>query len=92
MSAPNIDVILLFNWTMDSPIDPGNRLPKGTQQALEELGTTSQGIVLLHHALAAFPQWPFWSKLVGIPHEDRIFTLEQDLNLEMEARPTRGGS
>src|SRR5215213_720455 len=80
------DVTLLFNWRMDTPTDDGVRWPKGTTQALQQLGTTTQGIVLLHHALASFPQWPFWSQLVGIPHQDRIFTLEQDLNLEMEAR------
>jgi uncharacterized protein len=80
------EVILLFNWTMDTPTDDGFRWPKGTTQALQQLATTSQGIVVLHHALASFPQWPFWSELVGIPHQDRIFTLEQDLNLEMEAR------
>lgn len=83
---PTYDVVLLFNWRMDTPTDDGDRWPKGTQQALRQLGTTSQGIVVLHHALASFPQWPFWSELVGIPHQDRIFTLDRDLDLELHAQ------
>ncbi len=33
---------------------------------LAALGSTPQGIVVLHHGLLAFPDWPIWSELVGI--------------------------
>ncbi|MEE8389693.1 MAG: ThuA domain-containing protein [Anaerolineae bacterium] len=72
------DVVLLFNWHLDTP--PGNERgwwQSGTKEALEQLGETKQGIVVLHHAIAAFPQWEFWSELVGIPHESRTFTFDQ---------------
>jgi type 1 glutamine amidotransferase len=35
------------------------------------LGSAAQGIIVLHHAILAFPEWPLWSTLVGIP--DRRF-------------------
>lgn len=72
------DVVLFFNWHLDTP--PGNERgwwQGGTKEAIEQLGETEQGIVVLHHAIAAFSQWALWSKLVGIPHQDREFTFDQ---------------
>ena len=39
--------------------------------ALDKLGQTAQGIVVLHHALLAFPDEPLWSEIVGL--KDRSF-------------------
>lgn len=75
------DVVLFFNFHQDTP--PANE--RGwwwfgrTVEALEELGETQQGIVMLHHAIYAFPQWEFWSELVGIPHADRTYTFDEML-------------
>lgn len=47
-------------------------IPEGAYaDAVRELGSTSQGIVVLHHALLAWPGMPGWSSLCGI--EDRSF-------------------
>ena len=73
------DAVLFFNWHLDIP--PQNERgwwQKGTKEALEELGETEQGIVVLHHAIGAFPRWAFWSELVGIPDQDRMFTFTLD--------------
>jgi len=72
------DVVLLYNWHLDTP--PTNERgwwQKGKTQALQELGQTEQGIVVLHHALQAFPGWTFWSEMLGIPHVDRGFSLSE---------------
>lgn len=46
--------------------------PEGAfAEAVEELGATGQGVVVLHHAVLAWPHWPEWSALCGI--EDRSF-------------------
>lgn len=42
------------------------------QSALELLGHTPQGLVLLHHSLLAFPQWDIWNTITGMP--DRTLT------------------
>jgi type 1 glutamine amidotransferase len=71
------DVVLFYNCHLDTPL--GNERgwwQNGTKEALEQLSETGQGIVVLHHGIAAFPQWEFWSELVGIPHMERIWTLE----------------
>ena len=60
------DVVLFFNFHLDTP--PENERgwwQGGTAEALEELAGTGQGIIVLHHAINAFPQWAFWSELVG---------------------------
>ncbi len=69
------DVTLFFNFHQETPNPEARTLPRGTQEALEQLGETAQGIVFLHHALGAFPQWPFWSALTGIPHEVRTYEM-----------------
>lgn len=40
--------------------------------ALEQLGTTKQGLVVLHHTLMAYPQWPAWSALAGITERSKF--------------------
>ena len=72
------DVVLFFNWHLDTPMENERLwLQKGMTQALEELGQTAQGIVILHHAVGAFQKWPFWSDMVGIPHAERGFIPEE---------------
>lgn len=50
--------------------------------ALESLGETGQGIIVLHHALLAYPDWGVWDELVGIP--DRTLSgYQHDETLEI---------
>ncbi len=66
------DVVLFYIMMMPTPVNEG--LPWYAGQpltALSELGETEQGIVVLHHALLAYPEWPLWSEIVGIA--DRRF-------------------
>lgn len=72
------EVILFYNFHQGVPGQPEQEpwWGRGTRAALERLGQTEQGIVVLHHALMAFREWPFWSNLVGI--EERGFGYHQD--------------
>ena len=65
------DVVLFYNMHMETPGEGGPWYAGNMGTALEELGRAAQGIVVLHHAILAFPQWPLWSEIVGI--EDRSF-------------------
>ncbi len=64
--AQEYDVALFY--TMPEPQPPRNTggWEDRIQPALEELGTTEQGIFLLHHAILTYWDWPFWSDIVGI--------------------------
>ena len=66
------DVALFYTMMMPTPTDEGLPWYAGRPlTALSELGETSQGLVVLHHALLAYPQWLVWNEIVGIP--DRQF-------------------
>jgi hypothetical protein len=70
------DVVLFFFMMQTGPVDEG--LPGYCGQpkaALKHLGQTGQGIVVLHHALLAYPEWSTWSEIVGI--QDRTLSKYQ---------------
>jgi hypothetical protein len=73
------DVVLLYNFHQDiPPMDEHHWWWFGrTAEELKELGKVEQGIVMLHHGIYAFPQWEFWSELVGIPHLERTYALDE---------------
>jgi hypothetical protein len=70
--AAAYDVVLFY--TMHR-FQPGDELPWYQEKlfsTLEQLGRKNQGIGILHHSLVAFPQWSFWSELVGIAERETI--------------------
>ena len=52
------------------------RWHENTVEAIQNVTATGQGVVVLHHAISMFRQWCFWSDLVGIPHEEREWQVE----------------
>ena len=65
------DVVVFYNMHRGMPADQKG-LGGRAKPVLEKLGTTEQGILVLHHATLAYLDWPFWSDLVGI--QDRTLT------------------
>lgn len=61
------DVVLFYLMLMKGPSNEGNPWYAGKPlTALEELGQTAQGIVMLHHAILAYPEFDVWHALTGI--------------------------
>ena len=79
------DVILFYFFFMD---DPNNQDLTGTAthylKTIEDLGEAGQGIMVLHHALLAYPQWSLWSELVGI--QNREFGYHENQNLQVKVK------
>ncbi len=65
------DAIVFYNMHQETPGEGPEWWGQAAREALEALGEAEQGIVVLHHAILAYPQWPLWSEIVGI--EDRSF-------------------
>lgn len=66
------DAVVFYHMVTATPPEAAEGQPwyqRRQRQAMESLGETPQGIVVLHHALLAYPEWPLWSELVGC--EDR---------------------
>ena len=78
------DVLLFYIMMMEGPSDEGMPGFRGRpKRALERLGQTKQGIVVMHHGLLAYPQWPQWNQIVGIA--DRTLAgYEHDETLHIE--------
>ena len=56
--------------------DPEDRFQKREIEVVKLLGETSQGILMLHHAVLAYKGWQPWSDICGI--EDRALRSERE--------------
>jgi type 1 glutamine amidotransferase len=69
-------VVLFYHMLMPDPKEK-------TKEALEHLGGTQQGIVVLHHALLAYPQWPVWTDVMGIANRKFGYHMGQKLRVNV---------
>ena len=66
------DALVFYFFPQGDPTDEGQPWWAGKPMtAIEHLAETGQGLVILHHALLAYPNWPVWADVVGI--ENRKF-------------------
>lgn len=91
-SSPEVraayDVVVFYIMPFAGPFDENLPWFAGKQRsALSELGSTSQGIFVLHHAILAFPDWQPWSEMVGIAHRKFGYHWKGDPTTEV-ANPT----
>lgn len=78
------DVVVFYNFHQVTPGLETDWWEKDTKTALEQLGVSGQGIMILHHALLAYKQWAWWTDLVGV--EDRSFGyyMNQQMHVHIE--------
>ncbi len=75
--------VVFYIMLMDTPLDE-ERWPHGNPYAaVEHLGATNQGVLVLHHAILAYPQWQTWNDLVGVADRKFDFHVGQDLRIEV---------
>jgi hypothetical protein len=61
------ETLVFYFFPREGPTDEGQPWWRGQpKSALEHLAETGQGLVVLHHAILAYPDWPFWGELVGL--------------------------
>jgi len=78
------DVVLFYIMLMETPATEGLPWYSGQPKtALEELGETAQGIVVLHHAILAYPKWPVWNNIVGIQNRQFGYHVGQNIHVEI---------
>jgi hypothetical protein len=76
------DAILFYHMLPGAPSDEGHPHYQGKPKtALEHLRETGQGIVVLHHAILAYPQWPTWRELAGIEPALSHYDHDQELQI-----------
>lgn len=74
------DALVFYNMHMDKPDGP-------FLSALDELGQTSQGVFVLHHALLAWPQVESFGNLVGVGDRSFGYHMGQTIRVDI-ADPT----
>ena len=88
------ECVVFYTMLRDGPSDVGVPGYAGKPKtALEHLGATEQGILVLHHAILGYPEWPLWNELVGIDDRSFGYHHEQSIRVETAHRPhpiTRG--
>ena len=75
------DVVVFYNMPRE---DPEGR----TRAALEALGTTDQGVLLLHHGILSHREWAFWDELVGIRDRMADFGFKHGVRLRVDVADT----
>ena len=60
------DVIAFYNYQQTTPGERADELGMLAKGPLEALGEGDQGILMLHHALTAFPKWQYWLNICGM--------------------------
>ena len=81
------DAVLFYIMLQEGPVDDDLSWYAGTPlTALSELGETQQGLVLLHHALLAYPDWPVWDALTGVSGRSFEYHLDQTLRTDIVQR------
>lgn len=60
------DVVVFYHMIQETPTgnEPWYAQPIG--KCMESLGERPQGLLLLHHAIVAFPEWEVWRALSGV--------------------------
>ena len=74
--------VVFFHMPKEAPSEDDHWTMRPFKAALESLGETEQGIVVLHHAIVAHIEWPLWSEITGIP--DRTITPHFDETIHVE--------
>jgi len=65
------DVALFYTVDQDPPSDEGKPWYAGKPRtALEHLGETGQGILVLHHAVLCYQDWDVWNDVMGMTKRD----------------------
>ena len=67
------DVIAFYNYQQTVPGEGDDEFSRRMKGPLEALGETGQGILMLHHALTAFPRWQYWLDICGMGDTTRAY-------------------
>ncbi len=78
------DGCVFYHMLKGTPLDTGQAWYSGKPlSALERLEETGQGLVVLHHALLAYEEWPAWRELSGINPVFRSYQHDQLLKVRV---------
>lgn len=76
------DALVFYFFPQEDPADESQPWWAGRpKSAMEHLAETGQGIVVLHHGLLAYPNWPLWAEVVGIKNRSFQYSPGETINV-----------
>lgn len=72
------DVLVFYHMIMQTPVE-GDCF----HAAINEFGTTDQGLLVLHHSILAYPEWSIWNEIVGVEKRGFEFFDGQDIHIDV---------
>jgi len=79
--SASYDVVVFYN--MHGDMNGESMEAKKTREAIESLGKTKQGIVLLHHAILAYRDNPIWNAISGIEKRKFDYFLDEKVSYDI---------
>lgn len=80
------DVVVFYTMWLDTPVNDGPWYEGEALNALSGLGETGQGILMLHHSILAFQEWPLWKEVTGLdPKKYRDYHLDETMSFHVAA-------
>ena len=77
------DAVLFYHMLMPTPVDEGDWGSGRPAAAQQRLGETGQGVIVLHHAILAYPEWEVWTDMTGLADRAFDFHPEQQLTIDI---------
>ena len=62
------DVVVFYTMQIEVLLYKDSWFNRDPRPAIERLFERGQGVLALHHSFFAFPDWPFWDKIIGLTH------------------------
>jgi uncharacterized protein len=60
------EAVVVYSMLKETPSDEGPWYAGKQKTAFERLVQRGQGIVILHHGILAYPDWPLWDDITGM--------------------------
>jgi type 1 glutamine amidotransferase len=76
-SLSKYDVIVMYDMVQE--------LPAAQKDNLKAFAESGKGLVVLHHALVNFNDWPWYRELAGGQYSEKKSTYKHDVDLDIEA-------
>ncbi len=80
------DVVVFYTMQHQTPVNDGPWYEGEALTAMSQVGDHGQGIVVLHHTLLAFENWPVWKEITGLdPDTYRDYRLDVPMQYHVKA-------
>ena len=75
-SLDRYDVVVLYDMVQD--------IPEAQKARLKAFVESGKGLVVLHHAVVSFENWPWYRETIGAQYFEKKSTYKHDVELEVE--------